>query len=81
MKPGEIFLTNSVLEPMFPGDPSYRDIGWKSKRCGRVAYDIHGAPVSGMVPVFIGRHEVEYRMGTTECEESKNSFRKLLSVE
>ena len=59
-KVGELFLTNS--EPNY-----YFMIGWKSKRMGDVAFDIHGKPVPGLFPVFVSikelrdaGHEIEY---------------------
>jgi len=52
---GEVYLTNS-----FKGDLD--DIGWKTKRAGTVALDIHGEPCGeapDFFPVFVQRSELE----------------------
>jgi hypothetical protein len=38
MLPGEVWLTNSDEE-------GFHEIGWNSKRRGKVAYDTHGIPI------------------------------------
>ena len=50
LKEGEVFLTNT-------DNPEMTNIGWKSKRLGRVAYDIHGLIVKGLYPVFKNKAE------------------------
>lgn len=61
---GEVFLTNvgegrdfGMSFPLHNDD--FAAIGWKTKRCGRIAYDIYGKPVSGMEPVFVQRDELK----------------------
>lgn len=48
----EIFITNSAPEDVC-------HIGWKSKRLGCTAFDVHGNKVVGLVPVFALIEEVD----------------------
>ncbi|MCC2631115.1 MAG: hypothetical protein K0S38_924 [Candidatus Paceibacter sp.] len=58
-KRNEIFLTNSTDAVSVGGRSSYEWIGWKTKRKGKVAYQIDGKPCSNdMFPVFIKKSEV-----------------------
>lgn len=52
---GEVFLTNADSEGFA------EHIGWKSKRKGEVAYDVHNKPVKSydFFPVFVQRSELE----------------------
>jgi len=56
VKEGEVFLTNADIEGLC-------HIGWKSKRKGSVAYDIHNKPIPSFghdfFPVFVQRSELE----------------------
>lgn len=61
---GEVFLTNVGENRDFGmslslHDDGFAQIGWKTKRCGSIAYDIYGKPVSGMKPVFVQRDELK----------------------
>lgn len=50
---GEVLLTNADSEGL-------DHIGWKSKRRGNVAYDIHNKPIKShdFFPVFVQRQEL-----------------------
>ena len=52
---GELYLTNS--------EQWGENIGYKSRRIGKVAYDVYGNPVSGFVPVFISIKEWHDKTG------------------
>ena len=52
LQEGEIFLTNT--------NEGMSWCGWKTKRQGKIAYDIEGNPIShmGYVPIFVQRSEL-----------------------
>ena len=55
LRDGEIFLSNMLL-----GD--LRDIWWKTKRMGSIAYTINGErvdPINKLYPVFVKVSEIE----------------------
>ena len=49
---GEVFFCNS-------DDQTFQGIGYKTKRAGNTAYDIHGKIVPEIFPVFVQRQELE----------------------
>lgn len=50
---GEVLLMNTTEE-------EFRKSVWRTKRMGRVAYDVHGNPIAHpCVPFFIQRKELE----------------------
>ncbi|NMB91355.1 hypothetical protein GYA37_00745 [candidate division WWE3 bacterium] len=56
MKKGEVFITNADAEDL-------HHVGWKTKRCGKKAYDAHGRCISesywqGSFPVFVQKSEM-----------------------
>ncbi len=65
----EVFVTNTDDEPAFGlplgmnGISGWDRIGWKTKRKGSIAYDIHGEPLGGRwpsgYPVFAKKSEIE----------------------
>lgn len=59
----EIFLCNASHEKgEYEGDSrsSYQCIGWKTKRAGRIAYDVHGKVINDvMFPVFVKIKEIK----------------------
>lgn len=58
-KPGELWLTNTVYQD---GDlVDFEDIGYQTKRPGKVAYDRNGKVVPGYVPVFVSTVEYNSR--------------------
>lgn len=59
LRPGEVFLTNCAGEKIF------QDIGWKSKRQGKVAYGADGQPIEGYFPVFVQKDELEENRDTS----------------
>lgn len=71
---GEIFLTNAWPEPR----ESWEGIGWKSKRRGRVAYDIKDNPLKNGFPVFITVAEVEAEIATATDPNTAAIYRRLL---
>jgi hypothetical protein len=56
LKTGEMFLTNCSCET------HYNELIWKSKRKGKLAYDIHGEYVIGLFPVFVNKKEYAEHM-------------------
>lgn len=50
----EIYLGNF-------SEQKFQLVGWKTKRMGKIAYDIHGERVysEGFFPVFVSRKEME----------------------
>ena len=52
-KSDEVFLTND-------DDLGVSQIGWKSKRKGRNAYDIDGNLIKGLFPVFVKQSELPF---------------------
>ncbi len=64
LQDGEVFITNASdsSSGKYPGDTrsDWDACGWKTKRRGKVAYDIHGKPISaGVFPIFARREELE----------------------
>ena len=71
LREGEVFISNisslRVCSPRLSIYPDWPDdnrsdwecIGWKTKRMGNIAYDIHGRPINGMHPVFAQRAELQ----------------------
>ena len=57
LRTGERRLTNVGVENVG------QEIGYQSKRVGKVAYDIQGNVIEGMVPVFVLKEE--YNKKTT----------------
>ena len=53
-KPSEVFIANTTSQ-------GFWDIGWHSKRAGKVAYMSNGEPIvdSDLFPVFVARAEIE----------------------
>ena len=51
LQQGEMFVTNSTMEHL-------DTIGWKTKRTGKIAYDIGGKEIHWLVPVFRQSNEV-----------------------
>lgn len=49
IRDGEMFLTNCFGV----SSDSYREIEWRTKRKGKVAYTIRGKPIENVYPVFI----------------------------
>lgn len=45
LEKGEIFLCNTA-------NPTASQYDWKTKRVGKVAYNIHGEKAKGLYPVF-----------------------------
>lgn len=56
LQPGEMWITNSPVDA-----GGIERIGYKSKRTGVNAYDVHGNEVKGLRPVFISKEEYERR--------------------
>tara|TARA_R110000850_G_scaffold108_5_gene873 strand:+ start:271 stop:480 length:210 start_codon:yes stop_codon:yes gene_type:complete len=54
LKSGEMFVTNTANNLM-------TNIGWHTKRLGRVAYDVYGDPIQGLYPVFKSKDEVLFQ--------------------
>ena len=69
LREGEVFLTNVPMEregedydPMIMKGVHltlFRDIPWKTKRLGGIAYDVLGREVLYMLPVFVQKAELE----------------------
>jgi hypothetical protein len=51
LKRGEVFLTNS--------SNGLKTSSWKTKRVGKVAYNIFGEVVKGYSPVFVKKQELK----------------------
>ena len=51
---GEVFLTNADLD-------NFKEIGWKTKRLGKVTFNIYGKRFrsESFFPVFVQRKELE----------------------
>lgn len=60
---GEIYLTNCCLDVFNNPDDEYYKIGWKTKRKGKVAYDIYGNIIENAYSVFIQIEEYEAKHG------------------
>lgn len=58
MEKGEMFFKNIAKTHPY----EYARIGWCTKRKGKKAYDIGGAFIPDLVPVFIQRKEYEEGM-------------------
>jgi hypothetical protein len=58
MEKGEMLLTNIAKNDPY----EYKRIGWSTKRKGQKAYDIGGAVVPFLEPVFVQRKEYEEGM-------------------
>ncbi len=60
LEENEVFLTNIYLTELYlPRRRRFTAIQYKTKRLGRVAYDQYGEVISGMVPVFVKKWEIE----------------------
>ncbi len=70
---GEVFLMNisaeyyrisvngiflSQYDPRRATYENFKDIGWKTKRMGYLAFDVNGEPVAGLRPVFVKKSEL-----------------------
>lgn len=51
-QPGEVFLENASPE-------LFDDYIWRTKRFGKIAYNVLGMTVEGQFPVFVQRKELE----------------------
>lgn len=60
MQQGEMWLTNVATEN------TENEIGYKSKRVGRVAYDSEGKAIPGLVPMFVSKEEYDKKMTPLE---------------
>lgn len=60
LRRGEVFLTNASDDDQYIDDKrsGWECIGWKTKRRGRIAYDINNKPIPDMFPVFVRRSEL-----------------------
>jgi len=59
LQKGEVFLTNIPDEESAAhGHGLKRVEKWKTKRMGRIAYDINGHQIDNMLPVFVQKDEV-----------------------
>lgn len=71
LKEGEVFLTNINAH-------DFHCVGWKTKRGGKVAYDVHGEVVAtdgSFFPVFAQKAELETNGIDTESL-NQNRFRR-----
>lgn len=55
LREGEIWITNS--------SELSQEVGWKTKRCGKTAYDVYGKSLKYLVPVFAQKFEIEAKSG------------------
>jgi len=60
---GEMYVTNCCSGIFDSADDDYRDIGWKTKRKGTIAYDVYGNIIAGSYPVFMQIKEYEDEYG------------------
>lgn len=70
LRKGEVFLTNTT-------DDDWALVDHRTKRKGRVAYDIHNNPIDGSFPVFVQRDELVSKginvVDGEDCSNSKDS--------
>jgi len=70
----EVFITNASTDtyPLFVNRglriiedtrTDWECIGWKTKRAGNVAYDIHGNELPGYYPIFAKKSEIKSKGG------------------
>jgi len=60
---GEMYITNCDRNLFFNPEDAYYNIGWKTKRKGIIAYDVHGNIVEDSYPVFIQIEEYKAKYG------------------
>lgn len=72
MLPGEVFIANSSEE-------YYDQIGWKTKRCGDVAYDWYSNEVEGLFPVFAQESEMRSLLTNSQVDEIIEQNRRYFS--
>ena len=63
LQAGEMYLTNCYDRTPFDQDDSYHEIGWKTKRRGKISYDNNGNIIADLYPVFIQIEEYEAKYG------------------
>ncbi len=61
----EFFITNvsednSTGQNLSPRTSYFHKIGWKTKRMGKVAYDVNGCVIEGNRPVFVKQYEIRH---------------------
>lgn len=63
LQTGEMYLTNCCFDIFKDMDDSYHEIGWNTKRKGKIAYDNNGNIIEDSYPVFIQIEEYEAKYG------------------